>query len=815
MRAHRLALAELRRLTSGKLLRLALVAMLVIPSLYAGLYLYANKDPYANLGHIPVAVVVEDAGTTLASGERLQVGQQVASTLVDGHTFDWHRVTRAEAVRGVDDEEYDFALIIPRDFSAALASAGSQHPRQATLEQYTNDTNGYLARTISNTVVAEVTRSVASQVSTTAAAQLLDGMSTIHGKLQQAADGAGKLADGGGRLVDGSGRLATGATSLRDGTAQLRDGAVRLAQGADSARSGAGELSAGASRLHDGLATLDSRTAALPGQTRQLADGAHQVADGNARLADGARRLATGATAASTGAGQLKAGADTLHDGASKVAAGAHQVAAGNAQIAQAGQLAQQAATQVDQVRKERRGALQDQIRALQAQSASLQTAIDALPADTDPAAVARLRQIKADLDRRLATAQTELDRIDRALDQVSGTITKASGKLTTLATGSQQVAEGADRLTAGSATLAGKLGELQRGTATLATGATTLSGGADAAAAGAGKVAAGADALAKGSAQLHDGIAQADAGSAKLADGASRLDDGLGTLASGAHTLATNEQKALDGAQQLADGAGSLRDGAGTLQHGAQQLRDQLAAGKDQVPSYTAEQRKAAAQAVGNPVAVRASNPAQAANYGAGLAPFFVSLSLWIGAYVLFLLIKTLSTRALAAQQPAWRVAVSGWLTPALLAVGQSLLVFGLVLKGLGFHVQHPLWAIAFMAFVSLTYAAILHALASRLGAVGKFLGLILLVVQLVSAGGTFPWQTLPGPLQALHHVLPMSYAIDGLRHLMYGGRMGFVALDLLVLAGFLAAALTASTWAAHRARIWTPARIKPDLVL
>ena len=97
---------------------------------------------------------------------------------------------------------------------------------------------------------------------------------------------------------------------------------------------------------------------------------------------------------------------------------------------------------------------------------------------------------------------------------------------------------------------------------------------------------------------------------------------------------------------------------------------------------------------------------------------------------------------------------------------------------------------------------------------AVGKFLGLVLLVVQLVSAGGTFPWQTLPGPLQALHHVLPMTYAIDGLRHLMYGGRMAFVALDVAVLAAYLGVALVAAGWAAHRARIWTPARIKPDLV-
>lgn len=119
------------------------------------------------------------------------------------------------------------------------------------------------------------------------------------------------------------------------------------------------------------------------------------------------------------------------------------------------------------------------------------------------------------------------------------------------------------------------------------------------------------------------------------------------------------------------------------------------------------------------------------------------------------------------------------------------------------------------FVGFVSLTFVAILHALAARLGAVDKFLGLVFMVVQFLSAGGTFPWQTLPAPLQAVHHVVPMTYAIDGLRRLMYGADLGPVLLDLAVLAGFLLAALTLSTVAARRSRVWTPARIKPELSL
>ena len=69
----------------------------------------------------------------------------------------------------------------------------------------------------------------------------------------------------------------------------------------------------------------------------------------------------------------------------------------------------------------------------------------------------------------------------------------------------------------------------------------------------------------------------------------------------------------------------------------------------------------------------------------------------------------------------------------------------------------------IGLMALASVTFAAIIMTLNVWLGSVGQFLGLVLMLIQLVTAGGTFPWQTLPGPLAALHFALPMSYAVDG----------------------------------------------------
>jgi len=108
-----------------------------------------------------------------------------------------------------------------------------------------------------------------------------------------------------------------------------------------------------------------------------------------------------------------------------------------------------------------------------------------------------------------------------------------------------------------------------------------------------------------------------------------------------------------------------------------------------------------------------------------------------------------------------------------------------------LGFHMANPVGTLGVMVLASITYAAIILALNVWLGSVGQFLGLVLMVLQLVTAGGTFPWQTLPAPLAALHHVLPMGYVVDAMRQFMYGGDLSRAGTDALVLLGWLAGGL------------------------
>jgi len=435
---------------------------------------------------------------------------------------------------------------------------------------------------------------------------------------------------------------------------------------------------------------------------------------------------------------------------------------------------------------------------------------------------------------------------------------------LATSASGAHQLAAGARRLHGGSRDLADGLATLQKSTDALPGRADQLAAGALAVARGNAKVARVGDSLreyavttrnayydhrldlqnrmaalgltAGQQAQLlavYDQLAApVDAAETAVNDGADKLDalssganqvaSGTQALAGGMPALAAGVRRARTGADDLATGAAGLRSGAveldtglGKLSDGSATLAQRLGEGVTSIPDVTDTQRSRIARTIGDPVGIHGVSQAKAGSYGAGLAPFFMALAAWIGGYVLFLLVRPLSRRAMAANQAPLRVALGGWLMPAAVGVAQMAALLAVVAIAVRIVPQNLPGTLLFLLLMSATFVAIVHALNAWLGAAGQFLGLVLMVLQLVTAGGTFPWQTIPQPLHGLHHLLPMSYAVDGLRQLMYGGLSSLVLRDAVVLLAWLAVALFASSRAARKQRIWTVQRVKPELAI
>lgn len=307
---------------------------------------------------------------------------------------------------------------------------------------------------------------------------------------------------------------------------------------------------------------------------------------------------------------------------------------------------------------------------------------------------------------------------------------------------------------------------------------------------------------------QLSSGANQVAAGNAKLAAAAPALHNGIHKAAGGAAQLDS-------GAGQLAGGIQQARTGAGKLATGAHTLSTKLSDGAGQIPHPDASTRGRTATTMGDPVNVQTVADNKVPNYGTGFAPYFLPLALWVGAVVLYMLFRPLSERALAARAPALSTALAGWLPAAMIGALQGLLLISVVVFGLGLNIGNPLGMVAFLVLTALVFTAIVQMFLACLGTPGRLLGLVALMIQLVSAGGTYPWETTPAILRFLHPLLPISYVVTALRHLIAGDGGGEVIRSALVLLTFGVGALAITTYAAWRKRTWSLSRLHPELVI
>ena len=850
----RVALVELKRLTSGVLPVLVLLAMSCIPLLYGSLYLYGNWDAYGNVNGIVGALVVEDEGAKDASGNDLNTGADVKKSLLDAGTFDWKSVeTRDKAVQGVSDGTYDFALVIPKDFSARLVSTGSFkpdekgntgpiNPQAAGLEIITNDANNYVLTNIVTKAGTAVRDSVASKVGDKTANTLLASFTTIHGKMNEAADGADKinantvkLSDAMTQLADGTGTLNDGAIKLADGSGQLVDGSGRLIEGQN-------KLANGSSQLADGAGTLNQGAGKVNDGAVKLADGSSTLANGASDAHNGASQLADGSAALANGTGSLKKGANDLAQGAQQVADGTHSL---------------KNALDQDGVRQ-----LPGTLTAMCQNLNSIDTSAPSGDFGTDLSNTV-VSKVAEDTRQKLAplveSGSISQETADEIVANINSEQTKSAvasandqalknhlaqhgqagsdvlAKLQTLkndncvATGESAAAQklstlidGVDKLDSGATAVAQGAGTLRDGITKLDSGATTLADGSAKLADGTGKVADGAYTLNNGASQLAEGTGELKNGTGNLHNGAQQLADGEKEAVDGQNKLHEGATTLQDGSSQLADGTGKLNsstgqiaDGTGQLKDGTGQLSTGLQNGTRQIPNLNEEQQKDVASVMSSPVDLEHSSLANGRNYGEGMGPFFMCLALWIGGLMLVQTLRPLNNRALASKAPTARIILGSWLPFGLIGIAQAVLMFAAVKFGLGFQMAHPWLAFLFLCFVATIFTLFIHGVVVFFGSPGKLIALIIMILQLITAGGTMPYETLPHAMRWMHDFFPMGYAVTGMRRLSYGINESSLMPIMMYLLLWGAAGLVLGYLGTRRDRIWSLKKLIPEITV
>ena len=854
MSVFRVALVELKRLTSGVLPVLVLLAMSCIPLLYGSLYLYGNWDAYGNVNGIVGALVVEDEGAKDASGNDLNTGADVKKSLLDAGTFDWKSVeTRDKAVQGVSDGTYDFALVIPKDFSARLVSTGSFkpdekgntgpiNPQAAGLEIITNDANNYVLTNIVTKAGTAVRDSVASKVGDKTANTLLASFTTIHGKMNEAADGADKinantvkLSDAMTQLADGTGTLKDGAIKLADGSGQLVDGSSRLIEGQN-------KLADGSSQLADGAGTLNQGAGKVNDGAVKLADGSSTLANGASDAHNGASQLADGSAALANGTGSLKKGANDLAQGAQQVADGTHSLKNaldqdGVRQLpgtltamcqnlnsidtsAPSGDFGTDLSnTVVSKVAEDTRQKLAPLV---ESGSISQETA-DAIVANINSeqtksaVASANDQALKNHLAQHGQAGSDVLAKLQTLKNDncVATGESAAAQKLSTLIDGVDKLDSGATAVAQGAGTLRDGITKLDSGATTLADGSAKLADGTGKVADGASTLNNGASQLAEGTGELKNGTGNLHNGAQQLADGEKEAVDGQNKLHEGATTLQDGSSQLADGTEKLNSSTGQIADGTGQLKDGTGQLSTGLQNGTRQIPNLNEEQQKDVASVMSSPVDLEHSSLANGRNYGEGMGPFFMCLALWIGGLMLVQTLRPLNNRALASKAPTARIILGSWLPFGLIGIAQAVLMFAAVKFGLGFQMAHPWLAFLFLCFVATIFTLFIHGVVVFFGSPGKLIALIIMILQLITAGGTMPYETLPHAMRWMHDFFPMGYAVTGMRRLSYGINESSLMPIMMYLLLWGAAGLVLGYLGTRRDRIWSLKKLIPEITV
>ena len=490
----------------------------------------------------------------------------------------------------------------------------------------------------------------------------------------------------------------------------------------------------------------------------KLGMGLDTAANGASTLHDGLGRLQSGAQAYVGGVKQLAVNQQSLAGGLAQLSDGSRKLQAG------LGQLSNNLPTE-------------SQLSQLSDGMKQLQSGINQLNASVSnpsPALVAQQNKVETDaqtLKKTMKDSESDLLAAGGTLQTLGAQAAASGSKSTTISlpqisniyqafTETKTIIEQTTTLRKDLRVLTQQLSaqqtQLQAGVSTLNNGVNQLTPNAITAFNGYNSVRFANNQLLAGSASLTNGLNEAKSGSQKLANGASLLESRSGAL--------------IDGTSQLANGADTL----------ANKLADASNRIKIQPTGATTQQQ------IANPVKSEMTEKGNVPNYGYALSPYVLSLSLFVGALVLNVIYPIRKT--FSEQESAIRWWLSKASVAGVAAFMQATILMLVMVFFLGLTPEHPAHFIGAIYLTSFAYMSIVSLLVIVLDNPGRFLAMVLLVLQLGSSEGTFPIQTANGFFQAINPLVPMTYSIRALRQAISGGLdNAFYVGSMWVLAGFL----------------------------
>lgn len=667
---YKIIMSDFRSSYTNPIVTLVLLAVIILPSLYGLVNIYACWDPYENTNHVQFAIANEDNGSSY-QGEKIEVGQKLVDSLKDNRDFEWVFISSDELRRGVHNGTYYAGIIIPENFSESVVSITSGDPHSAELEYIVNQKYPVAAK-----LADAATKAVYNKLN----AEIVSFIS------EKAVDKMGVLQEG----------LATGADKMENGADQLSAGANKVASGAD-----------------------------------QLTSGANKVASGSNHLASGAKQVSNGATSLSVGSVKLAGGAD-------QVASGAGQVADGTQQLTDK-------ANDIYGIYLKIRNALINVT-----DTSKLINDVDKLDSDTSQIAE-KLNQLDSDtldLSNDALNVYTDAYNISNSAGQLAITTNNISRETHNISNRYNTISDDISKLNAAvqrgdKSSINDLLTKIDKELNETNQKINALNNGAHLVASGSGSVASGAHEIADGSSQLASGSSKLASGADELSSGVQVLSDGTIKLAHGAEILGYSSASALRNAS------------------------DEIGFAADELSAVTDLNENEVGDYFFSPVILKRHEEFPVNNYASQVTPFYLVLSMWVGALITGVLLKTGSS--VNTKYRPQEIYLGKLVLFNLMAFLQTTVTL-LGIFVLGINITNPIVFILSCYFVSMVFMAIMYSLISVFGDIGKGIGILLLVFQISGSGGVYPIEIMSNIFKAVYPYLPMTHGITMVREAQLG---------------------------------------------
>lgn len=155
---------------------------------------------------------------------------------------------------------------------------------------------------------------------------------------------------------------------------------------------------------------------------------------------------------------------------------------------------------------------------------------------------------------------------------------------------------------------------------------------------------------------------------------------------------------------------------------------------------------------------------------YGSAMAPFYTVLAIWVGALILVALIHVKVAPVENLKVRPWQAYFGRYITFFLIGQAQTAITVLGDLFYVDIQCPHPFLFWLASAASSFVFTLLIYSLTVAMGNVGEAVAVIVMVIQVAGAGGTFPIEVLPEVYQMIYKFLPFTYCMNALRECVGG---------------------------------------------